>query len=441
MPEEILSPGHFIVNSIKLFSSTGAQQEITNVYTELNIHESITKGWVSGRIMVIESLGLQNLFPLIGAEFIEIRYKTPSVDDEVILRASVIAIESRRQIKDNVDGYDIRFISSDLVQNSKFKVKTTYKNTPHSDAVQIMCGEFFEKPLVVNEPSRSTSFSLCNMTPFSAIQWLAARTKSKRYSGANYVFFEKLGESPGFVFSSIENLIDPDFIVPVTTYDRSVGNVEPASRKNVQQGFNSIDRIRFLNEPNTALEIQEGMFASSLSTFDPVTGRYNRTKFNYFASYDNYKHLNGNKKEGQGLSSLHNDVQLGSQSDSVVSLGAKHYGMYESGVGNVEDYHLLRRSQMAQMGILPGGIQMEIQVAGDSRRSVGEVVALKLPRAGVLVPGNDLRDRYYSGNYLVTALRHQVSPPRDNQTQTLCKTTMVLATDSYATPLPVAAHT
>ena len=138
------------------------------------------------------------------------------------------------------------------------------------------------------------------------------------------------------------------------------------------------------------------------------------------------------KKGGMEQTTLHNDTRLGSYSDSYVINAPEHYASYGLGTESSTSYLQRRVSQMAQLG----AIQLTIVVAGDSDRATGEVVEIKLPAVGTstLKGREGEQDKYLSGRYLISSIRHEINAGTDGKDKYAL--VMNVVKDAYSTPLP-----
>ena len=76
----IMSEGNFLqgeltVDSIILIDPEGEMIDLTAITTQIDIFESIDKSFLSGRINVIDALGIADDYKIVGQEHITIKYR------------------------------------------------------------------------------------------------------------------------------------------------------------------------------------------------------------------------------------------------------------------------------------------------------------------------------------------------------------------------------
>jgi len=257
-------PGDFVVQSIFLtspsFKDPEKIEDLSAVWTEINLFEDIYSPAVSGDFTVVESGGFVEGIPIIGEETLEIHLSVagaktppmptpnPHIDNEPVTKSVNPFITGKYRIYkhdppqplsklgENTFSYKFYFVSEEMITNMKIKVQKAYPTTmsfgaaypqmsspSSSDEItidQITRSLFYDcfigtkKPADQNstsknflvEPTTGTvSYVIPNWTPFQALNFLAGRAVSVNYrsSGSNFVFYETLR---GYRFVSIETL-------------------------------------------------------------------------------------------------------------------------------------------------------------------------------------------------------------------------------------------
>ena len=79
--ESIKFAGDVNLDKVEIVSSNGFIQNVTNQIIALEIFEDIFNPFITGNVVVKDSLDLANLFPFTGEEFINIGVRTPSYDE------------------------------------------------------------------------------------------------------------------------------------------------------------------------------------------------------------------------------------------------------------------------------------------------------------------------------------------------------------------------
>ena len=75
--ETMILPGDVVIDEITLRSYTGFNLNLKGIFQNFMVYEDIFSNCMSGSITLIDSMNLIKHFPIIGAETLTIRYKTP----------------------------------------------------------------------------------------------------------------------------------------------------------------------------------------------------------------------------------------------------------------------------------------------------------------------------------------------------------------------------
>ncbi|MGA1048786.1 MAG: hypothetical protein ACO3UU_12320, partial [Minisyncoccia bacterium] len=93
--ESIRFAGDISVDKIEIITMTGFGQDITNQVRVIEIFEDIYSPFISGVIVLKETIDYINLFPLVGEEFINISIHTPSMPQKIDQQFAIYKIANR----------------------------------------------------------------------------------------------------------------------------------------------------------------------------------------------------------------------------------------------------------------------------------------------------------------------------------------------------------
>jgi len=425
----MIEPNNVNVISVKLYSSQHNEpydlSKTGGTWTHISIYENIARNYIEGEITIVDAQDNFARIPIVLGEKIEIEFQTPSASSSYTFVGNVHEVPSRKQIDQGSQIYVLKFISNEFVINQRLKFSKAYNGMLISDMVSKIHAQYIAssttKPFNIVPTLNQTSCVVPTFSPFKAINWLCQWAVSPKYrSGASYLFFEN---QHGYYFGPIEALIDSDIVSkPAASYRRSHTSTD---KTDIKEAFDTI--IDFVPKHNGFLnDMFAGMYASKIKTRDIVLRTPSEIPYNYFQNYSDNKHL-GHESKGP----ITNDSSLGVYSDSLIQHTPSHYSAYpDQSSTRTNNTSLSRKSQFAQYFSL----EAEITIPGDSERTIGEVINIKLPNAAPTLEGSsDEPDKYLSGKYLITALRHILTNNQGYHRHTI---KMVGSKESYATPLP-----
>ena len=424
-------PGSYNVSKVNIISSTGKQSKDMTKHPWRSINlvegmglESSEARFITGDIVILDAVGFYKEFALHGNEIIELEFSTPE-KESISFMGRIYQISNPLPLGEK-QAISLKFCSAEKYVADQFKWSVALKNMTYSDMAEVLFGPLHNltKKKLYAEPTKGLhNVVIPNWSTVKPLNWIAGRSKSAKYLGSGYVFYER---SDGvFVFSSLEALIDPNENKPVISYTYEKKD-EGGSLKN----FITVKDYDYLKTPNQVVNINRGMYSSTLLTNDLVKRQHKYYSYNYIKTYPHHKHVNENKiQSGQGTSMLINDEKLAQRPDSAVFLAPKHYQSFGDTSDNlVEETVLERNSQFQQMT----NIKVRIVIPGDSQRRVGEIVYLNLPSIEPKTEANPTSiDPFYSGRYMISRIQHSL----DAESNTY-ETIMELVKDSYTYPLP-----
>jgi hypothetical protein len=417
------APGDVNINKLAIISSTGDKVDLRDVFSGLDIFENMFNNSISGAITIADSLNLIETLPIIGNEKIIIEVSTPSLksSSRIKIEGRIYKISNRAPLKENTIGYVLHFTSPEQLYSTGLKISKSYKDMVLSDMAKDVYTNYLEpirKKKFVAEPTMyPRSVILANWSPFFSLNWFAKNCKSDQYSGASFVFFER---RDAFIFTSLESLFG---VAPQANYFYGIKNtVDDKTQTKSVTDFHNADKYKVKRFTDTLENLQQGMYSGKLISNDLVKRKIETEYFNYNDDFSKFRHLNKSK--------MTNSTVVNEFVTSNITILPKQFNAFgETDEGTKLDEIIMdRKSQLQQLT----GVQIEVEVPGDTRRSIGDVVTFTVP--SYQPPGKKVKpgkDKYISGKYLVTALRHVI----ESDSHLMI---MELSSDSFAQELPPA---
>jgi hypothetical protein len=416
-------PQDFYLKTLNFLTASGQRIELRQLLVELSYYEDIYSFVASGYITILDSQGFIELLQLTGNEFIEVNFgKVKNGSNENDQKFRVYKSSSRQPAGNmNTETYTLYFCSEELLLSEQVKISKSYKGTKISEIVNNILKEELKidneklSQSVIEQTTGVYDFLVPRMKPFEAISWLStyARPQLSGAIGADMLFFEtKLG----FNFRSIQSMMSNDVYA---TYKYQAKNLDENTQSFQEKSITVIDYE--LGKPYDILnEIGSGTLANQLISIDPLTRTYKKTNFDYSKYRTQAKSLNA----GGPTNSLRNRLGKTEQEsyESVIKVATGNAGQKqvpyiktaEAGVAQdifVETYIPNRTAQIN----LANYTVLKASIPGDPGITAGRTVNFNLL---TLKPSNTKKDldKFYSGKYLVTAVRHIIKPAGVYQT-------------------------
>jgi hypothetical protein len=323
---------------------------------------------------------------------------------------------------------EIHFCSEELMLSEQTKISKSYKGNKISDIVNNVLTEKMKvkssKISIIEETTGIYDFIVPTMKPFETISWVSTYARPKSFPGADMLFFETKN---GFNFRSIQSMFKSDVYA---TYKYESKNLDDKTQPSQEKAISVLEYE--IAKPFDALnEINSGTMSSRLLSIDPLTRTFKKTDFDYNKFKEQSTSLNSNKLQDDlqnrlGKKSNENyegvlKVVIGNSNQKQV----KYIKEKEAGVAQdifIETYVPNRTAQIS----LANYTTIKIVIPGDPGITAGRTINFNLL---TLKPTNTQKelDKFYSGKYLVTAVRHII------ESQGKYTTVLEIAKDSTPT--------
>ena len=405
--EEIRAAGDVILSRAEVVNTSGFGQDISNQISGIQVYESLFDPFITGVLIVDDTLDLINLFPLVGEEFLNLSIRTPTLErlDDGTSRTItgkfyIYKISEREYIGDKRLSYKLHFISFEALVDLNKKLSLPFNGKCSDIAKNIVTSERgleSKKRVYVEESANSIKFVSNFWSPVKCLNYVSERAVNYKDS-PTYYFYENRN---GFNFGSLQNLAVQNPVQTFTydAYSRDF-NSNGQSIKNVEEEYK---RVRDISVPvvyDYMDRIRSGTYTSKLITHDLATKQYNVRTFSMLNSFDKETTLNQNP-----ISSSKN---IAFPDAALMTKPLCNFNFTGYGDVTTSDKALKRVSRINQFR----SNAIEIVVPGRTDYTVGQRVTVIFYKNTPLAAGEDIRDhidKIYTGTYLISAINHYVS--------------------------------
>ena len=409
------TPGTFSVSEVELYSEiTKENFNILSIVRvlEVNLYSNLMDDSLTASIVLEDTINFLGNLPIIGNEVVQLGFVIPESDDgTVVLRKKfrVEQISNVNNINPGTRSYILELSSLEIFKSNQTSVKKSFVDSTISD----IADRVYEllrtsKKLDIEKTQNIHNFIIPNWTVFNTLGWLATKAVSTQSKGANYLFYENLD---GYNFKSLETLFRNDVY---RTFVSGMDSIDPNA---TEQRFDNIYEMVIQKTFNVLQNQKSGMYTSKLITHSLLDRETKIYDFNYSDSFSSYSHLEKNMLVPSSKLTRDGMDYLGDTSNNYVMPASTQF--------QPEKLLQIRKSQLQQLN----GIIVEITVVGDANMRVGNVVELDINSPQPLISSDEgvKADPYFSGKYIVDAIRHTIS---DSHFMKLS-----LRKDSLVTPL------
>lgn len=401
MSAELRSAGEIDIQLIEIIGSSGKSLDIRNQILSINIFENIFTPFITGTILLKDSLELINFFPLTGEETLNIRLATPGYTDKgtyINNKFFIYKITDREDLTERAVVYTLNFISSEAIMDLNVKISKSFNDSIGNIADNLL-NDFSvntDKTRIHVEPTQNNHTYTSNFwSPVQNLNYLAERAVNLNGS-PTFLFFENRN---GLNFISLESLYKNNISQTFygSNYTREV-NPDGTSVRNIENEYKAIINISVPTIFDYVERIRSGALSSTLITHDLTTKRYTFSTYDFLDQYDKEKRLNDfpiiSKKAPHFATAA---IKTMNKSTSLFSGGNDITG---------SRYFQRRKSLLA----LAESCKINLKVLGRTDYTVGQKVYVDLSKNTVITKDDtDVKDHMFSGNYIISAIKHIIT--------------------------------
>ena len=451
MADGLQHAGDFTVDEISLITTSGLRVNLLPSVVKLTIFEDINQSCISGIITIQDSINLSSYGPIIGQEFLSLKIRTPSVQEDggiIDFTENLFAVHSltaREKVGNNIQLFNLSFVSLELVRNERIKVKKSF-TLPWSDIVLSMLVNHLQtkKNIFVERTAGVKKYIAPNIRPLDVISTARDQSVATFKASPTYLFYESLS---GFNFRTLSSLYNQETFMEYTTFEAGA-----LTGKNgvidVIKDLNNVLSYEVIANNDTLLNYRTGMYGSELIKHDIRNKSISRKIYNYHDEFANEDHIVSGVSKGITEHPLASSVALNPSGQRVSDFPVRTYVVPTSIVNRndgqmatpdntypyeaygAEKWLQRRNSQLTQ---IKSGLSVNILCHGNTYINAGQKVILNLPYTAALkAAGNEDTDRFYKGPFLVKKIRHDFDFTKSPQKHTMI---LSLVKDSIEEPL------
>lgn len=391
--------GDVSIDKVRIITPKGFYQDVGAQVINVQFYEDLFSPFITGSLILKDSIDLVNLFPFVGEEFLELEISTPTLKENNIKgKYYIYKMSNREMTGDKSVVYQLHFISVEAVVDLNKKISKVF-----GDQISKLVKPFLTdrtyglettKKVYVEETSNNTKYISNYWSPVENIQYLAAHAVNKNGS-PSYIFFEN---RDGFYFMTLETLYTNATFASFV-YDKYTRDDRPGggSVRNIAEDFKRILEISIPVSFDYMDRIRNGMLSSRQVSYDVVKKTYSAKNYNMFQKFDKQKHLN--------KYAINSDRAIFRANSRIINF-PKDYGNFNgfedvtNAKTNQERISLLKLSEANKLNIT---------VPGRCDYTVGLKIALDLKKIEPLSKADkDTTDKMFSGNYIIAAINHYI---------------------------------
>ena len=428
--------GDYVLNSVVLTNHVGMKVDVKHIMLELNIYESIYKSAITGSIVIADEGNQIARMSIQGLERIAFHLKTPGVayGKEDVIDASeetgepyhIYKITDRKQLNRGVMTYTLHFASREFMRNIRTKVSQAYDGKYDRAVIDIMKDKNYldsRKKLHYEPTGNANKIVIPNLPPFDAINMIARRSIADKSNGVGYYFYETTG---GYYFRSWASMItnQGNFSRPARQQfyyqpQRMSSDSKSTDQDKVERAYESVEAYEFVNNfHDVAANTVLGTYGHRVISHDLFNKSYNVNDYNFHNEFRDTPHTDTveDSKNKFPISNTpvdyDNNDNISDYAESRVSLQTTAPFLHNKDVGKyglepLQD-SLKTGQAVSQQNQVTQGTALLLTVKGQSYIQAGDLITFNLTDVNTANTDNP-NDPRFSGNYIITNVRHQVT--------------------------------
>lgn len=460
---------------------TKAQIDVTEIIYQLEVYEDIFSPFMSGNITLIDTGNLPSNFPIIGEEMLELIWESPGLNSVQRKIFHIYKMSNKRVQTDKKSVYLLHFTSLSGYKDLNQRVSKAFSGKPTEIAQQVFdkyLRSDDDKKDNADWSLGDADYQATNEIKFISNWWNPSRIMTYLASLAeytpkdtgsnripNFLFFEAASD---FYFAPLDHLIRAD---PKCEYivDEHTGMSRDANGDaipDIGRQFKMVHNIEYLENFDYLKRSMSGALSHQVFEYNLVTKRWsakgNRSKdkeeakldtgklwwngprpdggaenqsaydlggyyynWHYGEDFDKTNHCDDGitdqaKHKDPGV--LQGDFVSWNDVNAKISTKITHSGLFDGVPDNTAEILTKRLPLLAQTEM----VKFRITVPGRSDLEVGDTIFLQLPSmkqiSAIQNPDkNDVIDKYWSGKYLISNIKHVMTPKEHMAIIDICR--------------------
>lgn len=403
LKNKISNASEINLTKLEIITQSGVSIDVSTFFVSLEIYESMFSNTLTGSLTIHDKNNLLGNVSINGKEKINVIFNTPSTP-EISKSFYIHEISLNQRVPGKKESYiKMNFSTLPFFLSYSQKVSRSYSNKSMSQiALSIFLNYLSNKndPLeyvLTSIPDTGPKISLVipNWTPIQTLNWLAK--KAEKNGNCDYMFFESM---EGFFFAPLSFFKSQ---LSVTTYKYVEEKVTQGLSKDVDAEMTKIMTFVDISDVDKKSQLEmEGVFASRMLVHDTTFKSIELNEFSYLKDLADSEIPTLEKN-------LIAPYTYINKIDPTTKYMYKTKSEY-SFDGVKEQYspfnyqkrlsHLLRNNTKV----------LRLDVPGDSRRRVGDVINVEIlsPEFLGAKDDTDVLDKYLSGRYMISSIGHHI---------------------------------
>lgn len=398
MANTLFRAGDIDVQSIAIGTNKG-WADLRHMYSAVHLYEDLFSPTLTGSVMIVDTQGLLTTLPIIGGEYIKLKFRTPMMPEQsTINQVFVITkIQDKMILDPHKITYTLTFTSVETYLDAGLKISKKYNGTADKVIDQILRKDLLtKKNFFVEEAGNNISFVSPYYSPFQIIQYYTAHSVSGKNNAPNFMFYE---DNQSYKFVTMDTLFAAKAKVNYWYDNDPARKASPnGGNLSVEDQYTMVLDLVFDDHFNEFNRIDAGLHRNKTIVHDLVTKQTKAIEYNYINSFK------------KGIGHLGDKPLIVDSADShrIVTHQITCNRIHDSMIQDYSGYAVnMRTPLLYDLDFL----KVDIEVHGRTDLTVGDIVNFKLgdyrqeDDKSIKDPSK-IKDEYINGKFIITAIHH-----------------------------------
>lgn len=404
MTEDTLQrPGDVNIERLQLISTRNLAVDLDDYLVEFNLYEDMFSQGLSGSILISDHRNLVSTMPIVGEELLVVKFTTPTFPTSIEKTFRVTSVTDKQIVSgQTAHRYILHFISHELSLDMNAPLFKSFDGVIHDVVAEIFTDYVsLDAPLkILAETKNKVKFVSPGWSAFKCINWLASKSIPAEGKACNFLFWES---NKSFYFTNLETLFQTKRYTGVYTY--APNNVRINNDRDIAREMFLTESVEIVTSIDHVKNYTNGYLSNRLIELDLMNKKYEFIDYDHTEKYSEYKHMSDSAMPFFAESTLRNPL-------SNVRFYPKHnklFNDFEENINEVyKDIHGNRLSNMLELD----NFKLNLVVPGRTDVEVGQMIYLLYPNISPRDQSDKVKDNLdpmYTGAYLITGIRHQIT--------------------------------
>lgn len=436
-----LYPQDYSLDSCKIITTLGQPYEFKPALLYINYYEDLYGNFITGDLTINDSVGFLSTLSFSGNDYLILSFSKPGIDAKVEKTFRIYKVSNRYLNKNQNETYTLNFCSEEALLSEQYRISKSYMNVKVSDVVKdVVLNKLKVDPKKfpaknLEETKNTRNIVIPNFKGFETLNWLCTQAISKdsKTQGSSYLFFENI---TGFNFRSIQSMFKDSVYASYKYEPKNLTMPEDSRVQDLQKEKTNVLTFDVVSNFDTLNTVNSGFFANQLIAIDTIRLQHKIHNFDYQNYFAGAQKLNpsgllttAQNRLGDTANKTYNSTLKVVTTNTGELIENEYIKSHEPDVKDIliETTVPYRTAQLAHINY----IKYKLTIPGDPFMTVGRVIEFLLPEITRTSDGKD-PDKFYSGKYLVTAVRHSIDV--ENKFLTIMEISKESLPNAYAQP-------